>query len=328
LEKSSRNSGMVFIPMSDKRTFSPTQLRAYDHCPQEHHYSYTEKIQRSIATTFRTFDFGNYAHELMHVYYQTLKLGGHKPGSEFLVKMMESRVKNDLLQANFNNIELVSLVWPRLLTYFTYQSPQIDKNIEILGVEKEFKTPVTTPNGHEVLLHGWMDLIYRDSAGRIRIRDHKTGQNVKTHTTNSVMLDDQLGFYGAANAIHDVEISFINSYLHKGKNQPPINTLFGFHRYQHSSVGLSVIESNILEKIDKILDTKPHKNYSPLCPSCQFFELCHAETRGLDVQRIKTLHYRTKVDNARSSVKLNSPASKASEHTNDNEKFTISFTDV
>ena len=306
--------------MSD--TYSPSQLRVYDKCPKEHSFSYKENLQRTLKVG-RHFDFGNYAHELMHVYYQAVKAGG-KPGSDFLIKMMEARVKNDLLAADFENIELVSLVWPRLLTFFTYQSPQIDKGIEVLEVEYEFHAPKTTPNGHNIRLHGIIDLVYKDNAGSIRIRDHKTGSNVKTHSSNSVMLDDQLGHYAVSKDIHDVEVSFINSYLHKNK-QPPPSSLFALHRYRHTPVGLSVIEANILAKIDRILDTEPLKNYSPSCPNCQFFELCHAETRGINVQKIKSLHFRTK-ESHDSGVRLSVKTAKAtSEHTNDDKKFEVSF---
>jgi hypothetical protein len=310
--------------MTMSNTYSPSQLRVYDNCPQEHAYSYKENLQRTLKVG-KHFDFGNYAHELMHVYYQAIKAGAI-PGSDFLIKMMESRVKNDLLAADFENIELVSLVWPRLLVFFRHQSPKIDKGITVLEVEHEFHVTVVTPNGHTVVLHGVIDLIYRDASGTIRIRDHKTGTNARTHSANSVMLDDQLGHYAISFDIADVEISFINSYLHK-KQQPPIDSLFAIHRYRHTPVGLSVIKLNILEKIDKILDTKPHKNYSPACPNCQFFELCHAETRGTNVQKLKSLHFRTKAPydpNARLSAKTE----KTSEHANGNEKFTISFTDL
>lgn len=306
------------------KTVSPSQLRVYDNCPKEHHYSYTEGLQRTQRVG-RRFDFGNYAHELMHVYYNILKLGGHTAGSDFLIKAMESRVKNDLLQADFENIELVSLVWPRLLAFFTHQSAQIDKGIEVLEVESEFHVTVTTPHGNVIDLHGIIDLIYRDRSGTIRIRDHKTGGNARTHNSDSVKLDDQLGFYAVAQEIYDIEISFINSYLHKGKVQPPIDSLFALHRYRHTPVGLSVIKDNILQKIDKILDTEPHKNYSPTCPNCQFFELCHAETRGVNVQKIKSLHFREKVSNDSGSTRLSSSTQKTSEHTNDNSKFEVNF---
>lgn len=305
-------------------TYSPSQLRVYDNCPQEHAYSYKEGIQRTLRVG-RRFDFGNYAHELMHVYYQAVKAGA-KPGSDFLIKAMESRVKFDLLSADFDNIELVSLVWPRLLTFFTYQSPQIDKGIEVLEVEHEFHKEVITPNGHNVQLHGIIDLIYKDSSGTPRIRDHKTGTNVKTHTSQSVMLDDQLGHYAVSKEIYDVEVSFINSYLHK-KQQPPPSSLFALHRFRHTPVGLSVIRDNILMKIDRILDTEPLNNYSPACPNCQFFELCTAETRGVNVEKIKSLHFRTKVDNER-DFKLQFTEQTTSKHTDDNTKFEINIINI
>ena len=272
--------------MVELRTISNSQMHVWENCPQEWYYGYEEELRRDRVST-KFFDFGNYAHELSHVYYQTMKAGSYKPGSDFLVKMMEARVRQDLTGENVSN---VSKVWPRLLQFITQHSPLIDSGIKVLGVELEFHITVITPKGREIQLHGFIDLMYQDSTGRIRIRDTKTGGKKGTHSANSVKLDDQLLFYAVAMTemygqdILDVEINWISSTF--TKEQKPLSELFALYRYQHTPVGLSIAKANILQKIDRMLDMDTYKNYSPRCPNCQFFDICHLESRGQNVNNL------------------------------------------
>ena len=154
-------------------TYSPSQLAAWLDCPTAHHYSYTVGLRKKAST--KALDKGTYYHELSHVYYHTLKMGLHKPGSDFLVNMMRSRIKSDLSRITPENILVVKSVSDMILNFVQFQSPKIDAKIkEILGVELELKVPVTTHKGRNVLLHGILDLLYRDVNGKIVVRDHKT----------------------------------------------------------------------------------------------------------------------------------------------------------
>lgn len=303
--------------MDNLPTFSPTQFEVYDRCPQAHHYAYVEELSRKRPDAPH-FDFGNYSHELLHVYYQLLKLGTAKPGSDFIIKAMESRVKNDLGK---ENIEILAKVWPRLLTWLTNQSPQIDAGIEVVEVEYEFHVEDRTPKGRSILYHGIIDLLYRDKAGVLRIRDHKTGANPKTHTSDTIKLNPQLLHYAAALDVPDVEINFLNSYIHKTK-VPTVNELFKIIRYQHTPVGLAVARDNMLQKIDKILDNQPHKNYSTACTHCQFFDICHLESRGLSTATLIRTTYEKGKRSARIQVR---DATTGEEHSGGNEGFTISI---
>lgn len=310
----------------DLRTISPSQMRVWEHCPKQWEYMYELELHKAQASTM-FFDFGNYTHELLHVFYRAIKANPSLT-NDFLNLMLKARVQEDL---GMENIENVSRVWPRVESYVLNQHPQIDRGIKILGVELEFKVPVMTPKGREVALHGFMDLMYQDQSGRIRIRDHKTGGNKNTHNQNSVKLDDQLLFYAVAMSemynqeISDVEINFVNSTI--TKKAQPLTDVFALHRYQHTPVGLAIAKQNILQKIDIMLDKATYKNYSPTCPHCPFFEICHLEIRGMNTNSLIASNYERG-----KRVKLrNRPATEiatSDEYSSGDQEFTISFTDL
>lgn len=284
------------------KTYSPSQLRVYRNCPTQWNYVYNLDINK--PTSKHVFDVGKYFHELLHVIYQTLK-SNPKISTEVLSAMISERVRRDLVK---ENIEIVAQVLPRILEYISYQHPLIDKNIQVLDVEFEFKVLVTTPLGHEVLLHGIIDLIYRDSAGVIRIRDHKSGGR-NSHSPRSVTLDDQLLFYAVglsslrSSPVLDVEISFLNSTNYKTKK--PQSEMFGLYRYQHTPVGIELAKQNILQLIDKMIESEPHKNYSPNCAGCVFFDICSLELRGQSTQGLIANNYQVGTREHRN--KSNSP---------------------
>jgi len=301
-------------------------MQVWEDCPQNWHYYYQEELSRKRkAKAF--FDFGNYSHELMHVYYQLLRSGNHRPGSDFLISAMQSRVKQDLDATE--NIQLLSVVWPRILNYLKNQSPKIDTGISVQGIEYEFHSPVTTPNGRRVMLHGIIDLAYNDSAGKFRIRDHKTFGNPKSHTTENIKLNPQLLFYAIAMSTilgHDalaVEINAISSTITKVQKTPA--ELFNLIRYDHTPVGLSIARENLLKKIDLMFDTNPWMNYRPGCSNCQFFDICHLESRGLNTTGLIRQTYEKGKRSAR--IKANSHSS-SKENTNGHEGFTISLTGI
>ena len=309
---------------STLRTISPSQMRYWDHCPQAWEYSYNEELYRPEASR-PFFDFGNYTHELMHVYYQLLQANpALKPGDDVLVRAMQSRVRSDLTGENLEN---VSKVWPRLQSWLINQSPKIDTKITVLGVEIEFKIPVTTLRGNSVLLHGFIDLLYRDSAGKVRIRDHKTGADSRAHSANSVKLDDQLLFYGVANDVPDVEINFVSSKILKTK-EVPLAEQFALYRHQHTPAGLEIAKANLLNKIDVMLDSPTWKNYSPKCPNCQFFDICHIESRGLSTAGVKLNSYQRGKKNDRTKFKLEEGGGASEENSSGNSGFKISFTNL
>jgi len=308
-------------------TVSPSQMEVWEDCPEKWHLYYQEELSRKRASA-RHFDFGNYTHELMHVYYQLLKLGHHKPGSDFLINAMQSRVRQDLTG---ENILLLADVWPRLLSYFRNQSSKIDAGMQVLEVEYEVHVPVTTPKGREIMLHGILDLLYRDSAGVIRIRDHKTFGNPKSHTPDNIKLNPQLLFYAVAlsslfpSDVLDVEVNAINSTIYKSK-QPTQDEMFKLVRWRHTPVGISIARENILRKIDLMFDTAPWLNYRTSCTSCQFFDICNLKSRGMNTTSLVLQTYEKGKRSAR--IKSRGAQDSNSKDSSADKEFTISFTNI
>lgn len=80
------------------------------------------------------------------------------------------------------------------LERFTAWAEQMDSR-EVLGVEVDFETTVEV-DGERVKLRGSVDRLERDSQGRLRIVDFKTGRHVPTQARVDEM--DQLGIYQLA----------------------------------------------------------------------------------------------------------------------------------
>lgn len=269
---------------------SPSQLRTWKECQQAWHYSYVEGLKLKKSSKY--FDIGTYTHELLHVMYQTMKAMGWKPGSDNMVDMMQSRIKADMESLDLDNIDVMSIVWPLVTKYVSFQSSQIDKGITVLGIEHEVRQELD--NG--LIIHGFIDLVYRDSAGRIRIRDHKTSGQKNSWNPNKVKMNEQLLLYALAVGLEfgepvlDVEISFVNTYPYKNK-QPSADELFKLFRHTHNEQAINSYRKNLQRMHDQMLEGNIMRNYSESCGSCRFFDLCYLETRGLNADNTRAAMY-------------------------------------
>jgi hypothetical protein len=253
---------------------SPSQLGVYKSCPQMWKYGYIDKLQRK-GNRKQYFDIGTYFHELSHVYYQLLRMN-HEPGGDFVLNAMRSRIESDLTGVTQENLEVMATVMPLVTKYITYQSPKIDKGIKVIGVEYEFFVPFGN-----VVLHGIIDLLYRNSRGVLCIRDHKTGQQLLYALAMSIEFNEP---------VHVVDLSFTNTHVYKTK-QPPVNELFERYLYEHNENSLRVFGENLLEITNKMVASPTHRRYSAECAGCQFFQLCTSETRGLPTDLIIASNY-------------------------------------
>jgi hypothetical protein len=259
---------------------SPSQIRTWKDCPQEWHYSYVDGLR--LKKSSRHFDIGTYTHELFHVLYQFYQAMPHiRPGSDEAISMMRHRIDSDMADFDIDNIDVMSVVWPLVSKYVQYQSPRIDKGIQILGVEHEFRQELEDG----LIIHGFIDLIYRDRAGNIRVRDHKTSANAASWTQDKLKMDEQLLMYALGVAmefgkpVYDVEINFANT--SQSKKPKPTAELFQLYRHQHNEHSIEAFKNNLVILHKKMSDP-PHRNYSGRCAGCRFHTLCYLETRGQD----------------------------------------------
>jgi len=267
--------------------FSPSQLDMFNDCTQAWEYAYVRGLKKKGSKRF--FDLGNYFHELAHVYYQLLA-EGRKPGDSFVQDYMRSRMKSDLRKITKENVEIMALVHKMMEAYVAKQSPRIDKGIQVLGVELHLEVPFTTIKGRTVFLQGYLDLLYRDAAGKLRLRDHKTGGK-NSWSNRQLELLPQLLMYmlmvelAMELQVLDVEISWINSYDYK-KKVPTIEEQFGLFRHSHLPKSLENFKVYLGTLLDKLIDEDTIRKLSKDCGNCQYQQICSLEMRGADPRHI------------------------------------------
>lgn len=274
---------------------SPSQLYMWKQCPHSWKLAYVDSLRKKNNRK-RFFDLGNYYHELLHVYYQALQAGNHEPGSDFLISYMDNRVKRDLQKVEEDNIGVIHTASSMLVPYIASWSPMIDKGITVVGVEQNLQIPVTTPNGNTVTLNCITDLIYKDAAGRLHIRDHKTGQ-ANSWNQYMIPLENQLLFNSAAyylltgELVLDVEISWINSYEYKSK-KPSLTERFQIFKHTHNEAAIEFYLKELYKVIDRMVgDNDPVRHYSKDCGKCQYNPICTQELRGFSTDSLIRSQY-------------------------------------
>ena len=272
---------------------SPSRISCFQDCPKKYDYVYRQNLQSKPVQRV-AFDKGNYCHELLHVYYQMIQ-SGVEPGSDFALRSMISRIQNDIERTpNPSLLPIYSSVIKTITRYITEQSPLIDKNIKVLGVEQELDIPIFAAD-RTFTLFGFIDLIYRDAQGRLRIRDHKTGQKpwTKAEANNS----NQLMFYSAATLkqskeVPMAEISFMNvkDYVHKA---PSFEQMFAFPTVTYTKAELLNYLSTTLHLIEQMLSSEPVPHYGRQCNWCPFLSPCTFDRKGIDSSMILETQYVT-----------------------------------
>lgn len=272
--------------MNSVPTFSPSQMATYEECPQHWKYIYVDRLARVSSGNFKM-NRGTYFHRLCHFFYDLKKQGLRE---ETIIAAMGRKFAQDLQQINKDNLPLFHSVLPLIDSYIKDRSPVIDRGMQVLAVEYEYWVPVVTPKGRIVALHGFIDLVYRDTWNKIRIRDHKTSERIDQWSMDKVLFNPQLRDYDLALSLSNpwnlqvggVEINFINTkeYGEKSKAKGR-DKIFDLYNGQYTDVQRVEFLRNKLKKIDLILDGDITRNYSKDCNTCSHFPICYREEKGL-----------------------------------------------
>lgn len=264
----------------NKLRVSPSRVTCFQDCPKKYDYVYNKNLQVKEPVLRTAFDKGNYCHELLHVYYQMIQ-SGVTPGSEHALRSIMSRIQNDMRRTNDPGlIPVYASITKTITRFITEQSPVIDKGMTVLGIEHEINVPV----GRNFSLFGFIDLVYRDREGRLRIRDHKTGQ--KPWTRAEATTSNQLMFYSAASfkssrEVPIAEISFMNvkDYV---KKAPSFEEMFAFPTVAYTEKELTIYLQQTLQLIDQMLTSEPIPHYGRQCQWCPFLGPCTLDRKGID----------------------------------------------
>jgi len=232
----------------------------------------------------------------MHSYYQLLQKSGQAPGSDFLVSALINRIRQDVqLHVEPENVSIYNSIMQLMSRYVVIQSPRIDRGMTVLGIETELKCPtgIYTPDGREVVLFGFADLIYHTLRGDMVVRDHKTGTDSRRWNKDTVESNFQLLCYGAM--IHcmrgvapKVEVNFCSTYEYKGN---PSDKQFSLFSHSHSEKVYENFFAETLQLIEDMLHSKPTPHYDDSCTRCAFKDPCFLERKGVSAARVIETNY-------------------------------------
>jgi hypothetical protein len=267
---------------------SPSKIATYYTCPKKYDYIYNQELTPIIAEKATKFDKGNYFHELSHVYYQLIDTGV-VPGSDFAVAYMNDRIQKDVQKnKNIDLLPVYAIIAKTISRFIKEQSPIIDRGIKVEGVEKHLVWPIN----EKIALQGYADLIYRDAAGTLRMRDHKTGE--RAWTKNEALFSNQLFVYAVMlykqyNEVPIAEISYINT---KETTKPyPADRAFSFPTTTYSSKELDIFYGEICRTIDRMVELEPLPFYGRHCQWCAFQGPCYLSRKGIDTSHILRMHF-------------------------------------
>jgi len=141
----------------------------------------------------------------------------------------------------------------------------------------------------EFYLHGFIDLVYKDSGKRVRVRDHKTGGNPGSYSDLKLATNTQLIAYGVVADADLIEISFIHS-------NPPkdASKRYGLYTVPLAKASKKFFVVQFERTVTKMFTQEPTYNLTPDCSSCQFRPICYNAMVGGNVEGVINSQFRKK----------------------------------
>jgi CRISPR/Cas system-associated exonuclease Cas4 (RecB family) len=280
-------------PQVNLTSVSPSRISTYLTCPKKYDYIYNQDLA-PIEKTKTHFNKGNYFHELSHVYYEMIK-SGVEPGSDYALASIIARIKNDISKTvDMELIQVYGRITKAITRYIMEHSAKIDRGMKVVAVEHELIFPL-----EGVILHGYADLVYRDSSGNLRVRDHKTGD--KAWSKIDVQFSNQLLFYATLlyKTYDEVPIAEINYVNTKDAVRPILyENAFTFTTITYTKRELDIYFDEICALIEDMLKSRPVPFYGQHCRYCAFQTPCYLSRKGIDTSQVMRMHY-TKRDSPR-----------------------------
>lgn len=258
--------------------------------------SYVEKL-KSKGSNPIFFEKGNYVHEVLHYYYSLIR-AGYVVGSEVVLTAVRERIRDDIIaemaraeeEERDADISFYRDVAKAIQPYIERISPKIDSKIAF--IEHEFHIEIQ-PEGSQILLHGYIDLMYYDQIRKAWvIRDHKTGTR-NTWSNQKVEEDIQLLFYATlwyilTGEVPIVEINYLNT--SQASNPKPGTVLFDLFTAHHNESTLIAFWNYLQSVLDRMENSQALQNLSA-CSGCVYRRICRAGLRGYSADQIKKANF-------------------------------------
>jgi putative RecB family exonuclease len=266
---------MVPITMRQQPHVSFTQIDQYLRCPLKYRFTYIDRLEPAFVPS--ALAFGSGIHGAAAVFLRGLA-AGRAPAVDEVQGYFESywNLETEQRPVRFGEREtregLLDL-GRRMLEVFCRSQ---ESGTEILAVEEPFDVPLVDLDTGEILdraLVGMLDLMERDSSGRVVVVDLKT--SARRYTDLQVEASLQLSVYSYATAMNglgeqeDVRLRF--DVLTKTK-QPEL-CRYWTQRDRRTSVRLFRLVAEVLRAVES---GSFHPNPGWQCKECPFRPRCWA----------------------------------------------------
>lgn len=271
------------------KKISHSQAATYNNCNYKWYLSYVEGWRtKTLAGPPHT---GILIHELLQVFYDNFnKLGAVE--SYALVKLKALEQVQALIEEDANLLPRASVALKITEKYIRQFSPYEDKNWNVLATEYHFEAPIVTPNGREITIEGYIDVLVSIN-GKLWIVDHKSVVS-RFWDEVQIQLDSQFTTYAACMNIlgypvQGIIVNQVNTYQYKDYEKEPVEKFFRRVRTLRSQTEQQNTLREVAFVIDDIVDhlerDRPFKkSLTKDCKNCNFAEVCMYTLKGLDVQ--------------------------------------------
>ena len=172
--------------MSEPIVVSYSELDTYRQCPLKHHLAY-KKRYRKPSEAGKALARGTLWHQVLQAHYEAIR--AHQPPYTAVKPLLSDPTTGERTPDQ-------ELIWWMYQGYRKFY--RSDRQWEILAIEEPFEVTLSpaTDTTPEIRIKGKMDLLVRDSDGRVWVVDHKSGYELPS--TQVLDIDDQFGLYLAA----------------------------------------------------------------------------------------------------------------------------------
>lgn len=262
---------------------SISQVQAWLDCQRKWMFSYLfEKQSDHVSTSLAT---GIIGHELLAIYYQAIK-NGH---SKFDAEQLAMKKLTEHFTAGKTDSEILAKVHGLVSRYISNDNLA---ELEILEVESDFFIPI-----NDLFWFGArIDLLLKDTRGRIRLVDHKFMYDFAT--PDALLMNSQMAKYTAALRYRGLAV--VEAYLNMFRTRFKSHLLSGktaeelFRRapvkiteekiqsnldYQITA-SMRIIERRSLPILEAVHECIPIQN-PMMCSWCPFKEPCMKMNEGM-----------------------------------------------
>jgi CRISPR/Cas system-associated exonuclease Cas4 (RecB family) len=270
---------------ADWPVFSYSQLSVWDRCEFSWHLGYGEKWVQKAQPAYM--NKGSLIHEMMDVFYSSVRQAGYKNAVDLLDEFISSRI-NEMMTTDDSALSVLSQAAYVSKRYVNEFVPKEDAGFTILSSEHHFTVPFKTASGRNFIIQGYIDVL-AERAKRLWAWDHKSSESAQFWTPTEVQMDPQMPVYSLCLReqgfpVHGTIINQFNTYPYKDMAKVDRDKLFKRESVYRTDKELDNVLKEVRWMVDDLVEnhTTPRRSLRRDCKRCQFNEACLMDLKGID----------------------------------------------